>query len=152
MSARGQESVRVRDDDVAAAVDEGDAYRGLAHRHARFERVGWIAEQPRGGERKKPVARPCRDPHRLPVRRDDDAHGLAAGIDSRHHGVGWILQDGINQMLGRDPDLHHPPRLSWHKLISALSDAGIRITEQDLTAVPLAVELSPEAKAELDRS
>jgi len=62
------------------------------------------------------------------------------------------IQDGINQMLGRDPDLHHPPRLSWQKLISALNDAGISVTEQDLIGVPLTVELSPEVQSELDRS
>jgi hypothetical protein len=62
------------------------------------------------------------------------------------------IQDGINQMLGRDPQLHHPPRLSWEKLISALRDAGIMLTDHDLIAVPLTVELSPEVEAELDRS
>jgi hypothetical protein len=61
------------------------------------------------------------------------------------------IQDGINQMLGRDPDLHHPPRLAWHNLISALSDKGISVTEQDLIAVPLVVELSYEVQAELER-
>lgn len=61
------------------------------------------------------------------------------------------IGDGINQMLGRDPDLHHPPRLSWHKLIRALSDAGITVTEQDLITVPLAVELSADVRTELDR-
>jgi hypothetical protein len=62
------------------------------------------------------------------------------------------IHDGINQMLGRDPDLHHPPRLSWQKLISALRDAGISVTEQDLIAAPLTVELSSEVQTELDRS
>lgn len=61
------------------------------------------------------------------------------------------IEDGINQMLGRDPELHHPPRLAWHNLISALSGAGINVAERDLIAVPLIVELSLEVQAELDR-
>jgi hypothetical protein len=62
------------------------------------------------------------------------------------------IEDGINQMLGRDPDLHHPPRLAWHNLISALSDADITVAERDLINLPLIVELSPEVQVELDRS
>ena len=56
---------------------------------------------------------------------------------------------GINQMLGRDPTLHRPPRLSWGRLVGALSEAGIRVTERDLIAAPLTVELAPEVQAEL---
>jgi hypothetical protein len=61
------------------------------------------------------------------------------------------IEDGINQMLGRDPALHHPPRLSWHNLINALNHAGIPVTERDLIKAPLTVELTPETQAELDR-
>jgi hypothetical protein len=62
------------------------------------------------------------------------------------------IEDGINQMLGRDPKLHHPPRLSWHNLIRALNSAGMPITEQDLIDAPLTVELAPEVQAELDKA
>jgi hypothetical protein len=62
------------------------------------------------------------------------------------------IEDGINQMLGRDPTLHHPLRLSWGQLINALNDAGIGVTERDLITAPLTVELAPEVQAELDRS
>jgi hypothetical protein len=62
------------------------------------------------------------------------------------------IEDGINQMLGRDPRLHHPPRLSWHNLIRALNSAGMPITEQDLIDAPLTVELAPEVQAELDKA
>jgi hypothetical protein len=61
------------------------------------------------------------------------------------------IEDGINQMLGRDPTLHRPPRLSWQKLIEAFDEAGLSVTERDLTAAPLTVELAPEVQAELDR-
>jgi hypothetical protein len=29
------------------------------------------------------------------------------------------IEDAINQMLGRDPEQHRPPRLSWGKLIDS---------------------------------
>lgn len=61
------------------------------------------------------------------------------------------IEDGINQMLGRDPTLHHPPRLSWDKLIAALDEAGVSVTERDLIEAPLIVELAPDLEAELDR-
>jgi hypothetical protein len=61
------------------------------------------------------------------------------------------IEDGINQMLGRDPELHHPPRLSWQNLISALAKVSISVTERDLIEVPLTIELTPEVQAELDR-
>jgi hypothetical protein len=62
------------------------------------------------------------------------------------------IEDGINQMLGRDPSLHRPPRLSWHSLIRALDQAGVRVSERDLIDVPLTIELTPEVQAELDRT
>jgi hypothetical protein len=61
------------------------------------------------------------------------------------------IEDAINQMLGRDPTLHRPPRLSSGKLIDALDEAGVSVTERDLIETPLTVELAPEVQAELDR-
>jgi hypothetical protein len=61
------------------------------------------------------------------------------------------IEDGINQMLGRDPTLHRPPRLSWDGLINALREAGVPATELDLIKAPLTIELAPEVQAELDR-
>jgi hypothetical protein len=55
-------------------------------------------------------------------------------------------------MLGRDPTLHRPPRVSWDNLITALGEAGVSVTEQDLIEAPLTVELAAEVKAELERS
>jgi hypothetical protein len=66
------------------------------------------------------------------------------------HRVGvYDIEDAINQMLGRDPALHRPPRLSWGNLVKALVSAGVNVTEEDLIAAPLVVELSPEVQAEL---
>jgi hypothetical protein len=59
------------------------------------------------------------------------------------------IEDAINQMLGRDPEQHRPPRLSWRQLIDALASAGVPVTEQDLIDAPLTVELSPPVKADL---
>ncbi len=54
-------------------------------------------------------------------------------------------------MLGRDPDLHRPPRLFWQKLIDALERARIHVTERELMRVPLTIELTAEVPAELER-
>jgi hypothetical protein len=59
------------------------------------------------------------------------------------------IEDAINQMLGRDPEQHRPPRLSWGKLIDALASAGVPVTEQELIDAPLSLQLSPRVKAEL---
>lgn len=70
----------------------------------------------------------------------------------RHHHVGRAdLEDGINQMLGRDPDLHRPRRLSWTNLIKALAEHGISVTEDELISVPLTIDLHPEVQAELEK-
>jgi hypothetical protein len=60
------------------------------------------------------------------------------------------IEDGINQMLGRDPDLHRPPRLSWDNLITALAEHGVHVTEQELIEAPLTVELDAEVTADLE--
>jgi Clp amino terminal domain, pathogenicity island component len=62
------------------------------------------------------------------------------------------IEDGINQMLGRDPSLHRPPRLAWQNLIRALEQAGVQVTEPELIDAPLSVELTPEVQAELQRA
>jgi hypothetical protein len=61
------------------------------------------------------------------------------------------IEDGINQMLGRDPLLHRPSRLSWGALITALDEAGVSVTERALIEAPLILELTREVQAELDR-
>jgi hypothetical protein len=59
------------------------------------------------------------------------------------------IEDSINQMLGRDPKLHRPPRLAWGGLTDALTGTGIVVTEEELIEAPLTIELSPEAKVQI---
>jgi hypothetical protein len=68
---------------------------------------------------------------------------------SMPHGGGSELGDAINQMLGRDPEQHRPPRLSWSQLIDAFAIVGVSVTEQELIDVPLTIELSAEVEARL---
>jgi hypothetical protein len=87
-------------------------------------------------------------------------HGppIPAGCDEveflqRNYRVGPAdIEDAINQMLGRDPDQHRPPRLAWGNLIAALTAAGLTVSEADLIAAPLAVVLTPEVEADLDQA
>lgn len=71
------------------------------------------------------------------------------GISMPRPAGGSELYDAINQMLGRDPDQHRPPRLSWGQLIAALANVGVSVTEKELIDAPLTIELSPEVKAQL---
>jgi hypothetical protein len=59
------------------------------------------------------------------------------------------VQDAVDQMLGRDPEQHRPPRLSWEGLLNALETSGVRSSEQELIAAPLIVELSDDATSEI---
>jgi hypothetical protein len=59
------------------------------------------------------------------------------------------IEDGINQMLGRDPEMHRPPRLAWGHLIAALAAEHIQVTEQELIDAPLTVELERQLAAAL---
>ena len=79
-----------------------------------------------------------------PLPKDPDARQrvLDAYRVQRHD-----VEDAINQLLGRDPELHRPPRLSWDHLIELLAKHGKVVTEEDLIAVPFRVEFSAEALA-----
>jgi hypothetical protein len=82
--------------------------------------------------------RPSRDP--------------AKGTELLNHttGVGLLdIEAAINQMLGRDPTQHLPPRLAWRGLVDALAGAGIAVTEQDLIGAPHTIDLSPDAGAQI---
>ena len=59
------------------------------------------------------------------------------------------IEDAVNQMLGRDPSQHRPPRLSWGHLLDALAEADIQMTEEELIATPLDLELSDQVAAEI---
>lgn len=62
----------------------------------------------------------------------------------RYHVGPWDIESGIDQMLGRDPEQHRPPRLSWANLIKALGNEGIMVSEDDLVATPLTIEFASE--------
>lgn len=62
------------------------------------------------------------------------------------------IEDGVNQMLGRDPTLHRPPRLAWDGLIEALAAEQIHVSEEQLIEIPLVVELDEEVLAALAAS
>ena len=52
------------------------------------------------------------------------------------------VEDAINQLLGRDPEQHRPPRLSWPPLIDSLLEQGVTVTEEELIAMPFVFEFS----------
>ena len=61
------------------------------------------------------------------------------------------VEDAINQLLGRDPEMHRPPRLSWGHLIELLAEHEKVVSEEELIAMPFRFEFAAEARAALDR-
>ncbi len=61
------------------------------------------------------------------------------------------VEDAINGMLGRDPEMHRPPRLSWELLIVLLAKHGKVVSEEELIAMPFRFEFSAEALAALEQ-
>jgi hypothetical protein len=59
------------------------------------------------------------------------------------------VEDAVDQMFGRDPEQHRPPRLSWETLIDRLAEAGIEVTEQQLIGLPFRCEFSARLQDEL---
>ena len=59
------------------------------------------------------------------------------------------IEDAVNQMLGRDPDQHRPPRLSWSTLIELLAEHGVQVSEAELMALPFRCELSTGVQDQL---
>ena len=53
-------------------------------------------------------------------------------------------------MLGRDPELHRPPRLAWDGLIAGLATEGIHADEETLIETPLTMDLAEEVRVALD--
>ena len=47
------------------------------------------------------------------------------------------VAEAVDQLLGRDPDLHRPPRLGWGGVLARAAEAGVRVSERDLIALPL---------------
>ena len=57
------------------------------------------------------------------------------------------VQDAINQLLGRDPEQHRPPRLAWDGLIRVLREHGADLREEELIAMPFEFEFSPTSES-----
>ena len=55
------------------------------------------------------------------------------------------VEDAMNQQLGRDPEMHRPPRLSWGLLIELLAEHGKVVTEEELIAMPFVFEFPAES-------
>ncbi len=83
-----------------------------------------------------------------PLPKDPDARRrVLAGYRVQRHDV----QDAINGMLGRDPEMHRPPRLSWGPLIELAAQHGRVVSERELTAMPFVFEFSADAVAALEQ-
>jgi hypothetical protein len=82
-----------------------------------------------------------------PLPEDPDARRrfLAAYRVQRHD-----VEDAMNQLLGRDPEMHRPPRLSWGPLIELLAEQGKVVSEEELIAMPFLFEFSAKALAALE--
>jgi hypothetical protein len=84
-----------------------------------------------------------------PLPEDPDACGrvLDAYRVQRHD-----VEDAMNQQLGRDPEMHRPPRLSWGHLIELLAEHGKVVTEEELIAMPFVYEFPAESLAEFEKA
>ena len=62
------------------------------------------------------------------------------------------VEDAMNQLLGRDPEMHRPPRLSWSPLIDLLAEHGKVVTEAELIAMPFEFEFPAESLAAFEKA
>lgn len=66
----------------------------------------------------------------------DDPEAQRRALDS-YRVRRYDLQDAINQLLGRDPEQHRPPRLAWDALMRVLHEDGTDLGEEELIADPV---------------
>ena len=59
----------------------------------------------------------------------------------------YDVEDAMNGMLGRDPEMHPRRRLSWNHLIELLAEPGTVVSEEQLIAMPFRFESSAQALA-----
>ncbi len=62
----------------------------------------------------------------------------------------YDVEDAVNQLLGRDPEQHRPPRLAWEPLIELLAKRGVSVTEDKLIAMPFVFEFSDALQAQFE--
>jgi hypothetical protein len=99
-----------------------------------------------GGPRRGLAA--IRHRYRGPRLSDDPAE--EADLMERSYRVGRTdIEDGIDQLLGRNAEMHRPPRLAWDPLITALSAADVTIGEDELIGLPMIVVFDDALAAEL---
>lgn len=60
------------------------------------------------------------------------------------------LENKINMLLGRDPTLHRPPHPAWDGLIAALQHLGIYVSEEQLSAADLVLEVEDDVQTQLN--
>ncbi len=58
----------------------------------------------------------------------------------------------MDQLLGGDPEMHRPPRLSWGPLLALLAEHGKVVTEEELIALPFMFEFPAECLAAFERA
>jgi hypothetical protein len=78
-------------------------------------------------------------------------HPACSQGSNRYRVCALDISESIDQMLGRDPALHSPPRLAWDSLLAALWAIDLHVTVEQLQAIPLTVILGEDVEAELDR-
>lgn len=83
-----------------------------------------------------------------PLPEDPDAHERV--LDA-YRVQRYDVEDAFNGMLGRDPEMHRPPRLSWEFLIELLAEHGKVVSEEELIAMPFRFEFAAEALAALEQ-
>jgi hypothetical protein len=83
-----------------------------------------------------------------PLPKDPDACERALGA---YHVQRHDVEDAINELLGRDPEMHRPPRLSWGHLIELLAEHGKVVTEEELIAMPFVYEFPAESLAAFEK-
>jgi hypothetical protein len=62
------------------------------------------------------------------------------------------VEDAMNQLLGRDPEMHRAPRLSWGPLIELLAEHGKVVAEEELIAMPFVFEFPAESLAAFQKA
>ena len=80
----------------------------------------------------------------------DDGRRITAGTPLGIEGSLSISRSEVNEqldrLLGRDPNLRRPPMLAWGALIAALESVGVASSESELIASPLEVRFEPSAE------
>jgi hypothetical protein len=82
------------------------------------------------------------------IRHLAEGAGFGVVFGDRRQATRRGLEEAINRMLGRGEI--HPPDLAWFQLRPVLDQVGIALTDDELIAMPLVLELSSELLSELD--